>query len=329
MRILIDCLGSDLGFEEIIKGSLLALKEKSFTPVFYGKEEEIEKYLKNDNFSKIDYEIVDCTDEILNTDSPTIAIRRKKDSSMVKALKDLKNPENDGLISLGSTGALLAGATLIVGRIDGISRASLTSIIPGTKSKTIILDIGANVEVGEELLYEFYIMAKAYAISLGIENPTFQILNIGTEKGKGPDYLNRLYERLEKEEDGFRGFIESKDVLNTDTDVIITGGFAGNVLIKSIEGTAKTLMGLLKNAAYSNLKSKIGGLLLKDSLIEIKNMLDYKKYGSAPLLGSKKPVFKAHGRSDSTAVKNGILNLISFIEKDTIGNIEKIIEVKK
>lgn len=325
MKIIIDTMGSDKGMEVIVKGTLDALAEKDFYPVFCGPEKELVKFIPKELIENDKLAIINAEDVIENTDEAALAIRRKKESSMVKGLRSLKNDEADGFISTGSTGALLAGATLIVGRIENIDRAALTVSIPGVKNPTIVLDVGANMDCTPELIRQFAIMGTCYAKTVfNKSNPTVGLLNIGSEEGKGDTLTKESFQVLSNEKLNFVGNIEPRDILDNDVDVIVTDGFNGNIMIKTIEGVASTIMSLLKEGIMSSTMTKIGGMLVKPALGGIKEKLDYRNLGSAPMLGSKKPVFKAHGSSDSLAIKNGIFQLIKFIEDDVINEITDI-----
>lgn len=325
MKIIIDTMGSDKGMEVIVKGALDAMAEKDFYPVFCGPEDELVKIIPNELIENDKVSIINAEDVIENTDEPALAIRRKKESSMVKGLRSLKNDEADGFLSTGSTGALLAGATLIIGRIENIDRAALTVSIPGVKSSTIVLDVGANMDCTPELIRQFAIMGTCYAKTVfNKNNPSVGLLNIGSEEGKGNTLTKESYKILSNQKLNFVGNIEPRDILDNDVDVIVTDGYDGNIMIKTIEGVASTIMGLLKEGIMSSTMTKIGGMLVKPALGGIKEKLDYRNLGSAPMLGSKKPVFKAHGSSDSLAIKNGIFQLIKFIEDDVINEITEI-----
>lgn len=320
MKILIDVLGSDKGIGEIVKGALNALDRVDYTPIFVGPEDEINKYLPEGK-----YQIIDASDIISNDDKPTTAIRRKKDSSMVKAFHALKDNQADGLISTGSTGALLAGASLIIGRIENIDRAAITLIFPGIETNTIILDVGANLDINPELLVQFAKMGSCYAkVLFDIDKPKVGLLNIGTEDSKGNQQVKSAYSLLEESSVNFVGNVEPFNLLNNNVDVLVTDGFVGNIALKSVEGTSKTMLKLFNDAIMTNTRSKIGGLLLKPALKEQLSTLDLNSTGAAPLLGAQKPVFKAHGSSNAKQIEAGIVQMKKFIEKDVISDIKNL-----
>lgn len=322
MRILIDVMGLDKGLEVMIKSSLDALDQKDFTPIFVGPEDQIVQLIPPSLKNKV--EIIKANDWIKNDESPVMAIRKKKDASMVRALYALKNGEADGMISAGSTGAILAGASLIVGRIKNIDRAAITLILPGFKGRTIMLDVGANVDISADLIGQFAQMGSSYAkVLLETDKPRVGLLNIGTEEGKGNDLCIRSYDLLKESDLNFIGNIEPYDLLSTDADVLVTDGFTGNIALKTLEGTTKTFGRVLKDITKRSFLAKVGvGLLSIEGKRTIK-VLEIDKIGAAPLLGSKKPIFKAHGSSTGDQISAGIVQLIDFIEKDVIRDIEK------
>lgn len=323
MKILIDVLGADKGVGEIVKGAISALGKINYTPIFVGPEDEIKKYLPESLAGK--YEIINASDLITNNDKPTTAIRRKKDSSMVMAFHALKDNKADGMISTGSTGALLAGASLIIGRIENVDRAAITLIFPGIESNTVILDVGANLDINPELLVQFAKMGSSYAkVLFDIDIPKVGLLNIGTEEEKGNKQVKEAYELLNNSDVNFVGNVEPFNLLNNNVDVIVTDGFVGNIALKSVEGTSKIMLNLFNEAIMSDMRSKIGGLLIKPALKKQLSSLDLNNTGAAPLLGSKKPVFKAHGSSNAKQIEAGLIQMKKFIEQDVICDIKNL-----
>lgn len=320
MKIIIDAMGGDNAPEEIIRGSILARDEYNIDKIILcGRENviksNIEKYTNNYN----NIEILNAVDIITNEDKPIKAIRRKKDSSLVKSLYHVKNCEADAIVSAGSTGALLGGATLIVGRVSGVQRPSLAPFIPTNKGFSLLVDAGANVDCRPEFLLDFAIMGSIYIQNtMKIKNPTIGLLNIGAEKGKGNKLTSEAYELLENSNLNFIGNIEARDVLNGDVDVIVADGFMGNIMLKSIEGCASFIMNGLKQDLLSSTMSKLGAILVKPSLRKFKKRLDYGEYGGAMLLGVNAPVIKAHGSSDSLAIKNAIKQTKNIIDNNVV-----------
>ena len=328
MKIIVDLLGSDKGAETIFKGVIETsklLKDLAF--VVIGPKEIIENIDIDDDL-KNRLEIIDTKEYILNTEEPTFAVRKKKESSIVLGMKYLDKGNADGLISFGSTGAVLVSGLLIAKRMDNVERPALTITLPTNKDKMILLDIGANIECTVEILKQFAIMGNIYAKeTLNKENPRVALLNIGSENGKGTKILKETYSILESEDMNFVGNIESRDIFNGDVDVVVCDGFHGNVLLKTIEGSVKFILDNMKKSLMSSLIGKIGGLLIKTPMKKLKKTLDYKEYGACPMLGLKKVVFKGHGSSDEKAVVSGIVSMVDYIKKDVNSKIEK--EIKR
>lgn len=323
MKIIIDTLGSDKGPSELIKGSIDALKEFGIDLLLVGDESFIKDELKNYSYDENKITILNASEEIKNTDEPALAIRRKKDSSMVIAMNALKDGLGDGLVSTGSTGALLAGGLFIVKRIKGIDRAALASVYPTVKGQSFLLDMGANVECKPEYLNQFAMMGSIYCEEiLNIKSPRVGLINIGVEEGKGDSLRKDSYELLKEGSLNFIGNYEARDIMTGNCDVMVCDGFTGNIILKATEGIAMSVGGVLKDNILGTIRGKLGALLLKPQLKELKNTLDYREYGGAPLLGIQKPIIKAHGSSDSLAFKNAIKQTITVIEKDIINIIE-------
>ncbi len=322
MRIIVDAMGGDDAPLEIVKGSIEAVNEYGIRVLLVGEKDLLEEELKKYSFPREDVEILHAQDVITNDDDPALAIRRKKESSLVVGLKALVDGLGDGFISAGSTGALLAGGLFVVKRIPGIDRAALTSVYPTTKGISLLVDAGANVDCKPEYLKQFAIMASIYMEKVMKKHkPSVGLVNIGTEEGKGNQLSKEAYELLKNTDLNFIGNIEGRTIPIGEADVIISDGFVGNVILKLTEGMAISIFSHLKEALMANTRSKLGAMLLKPQLSEMKKLMDYREYGGAPLLGTRMPIVKAHGSSDSLAFKNGIRQLISFIEKDVIKTI--------
>lgn len=322
MRIIVDGMGGDNAPSEIVKACIDAVSEYKIKVLLVGKSDILEDELKKYNYPKDNVEILDAQDVITNDDDPALAIRRKKDSSLVVGLKALVDGLGDGFISAGNTGALLAGGLFIVKRIPGIDRAALTSVYPTTNGISFLVDAGANVDCKPEYLKQFAIMASIYMEKvMNKSNPSVGLVNIGVEEGKGNQLSKETYELLKNTDLNFIGNIEGRNLPLGDADIIIADGFVGNVVLKLTEGMAISIFSHLKEALMADTRSKLGGMLLKPQLREMKKLMDYREYGGAPLLGTRMPVVKAHGSSDALAFKNGIRQLVSFIEKDVIRTI--------
>ncbi|MPM49488.1 Phosphate acyltransferase [bioreactor metagenome] len=310
MKVAVDAMGGDNAPEAIVKGSILARDEYNLSVILSGKEKEVKQLLEKytSSFNKI--EIINAEEVITNDDKPVMAIRRKKDSSLVVACNAVKNKEADAVVSAGSTGALLSGGTLIVGRIEGIQRPAIGSLIPNMSGGfALLIDSGANVDSKPEFLYDFAMMGDIYLKKvMNVENPRIALANIGAEKSKGDKLTVETYELLEntKLPMNFIGNIEAREILQGKADIIVCDGFVGNMILKTLEGTVLELMKGLKNELISSTRTKIGAALIKPALMNFKNKFDYSEHGGAPLLGVKAPVIKAHGSSDEKAIKNAI-----------------------
>ncbi|HHV46207.1 MAG TPA: phosphate acyltransferase PlsX [Tissierellia bacterium] len=323
MRIIIDGMGGDKGYKEVVKGSVDAVKELGVEILIVGKEDIIEEELKKYDYPQGAIEIMNANDVITNDDEPALAVRRKKDSSMVVGLKTLAEDKGDGFISAGSTGALLAGGLFIVKRIPGIERAALATVYPTTKGISLLIDAGANVDSKPEYLKQFAIMGSIYCEKiLGYKNPKVALANIGTEEGKGNALVKEAYALLKESNINFIGNVEARDIPEGVCDVIVCDGFVGNIILKLTEGMAISIFSLLKKELTASLKSKFGALILKPQFGALKSKMDYREYGGAPLLGLKKPVIKAHGSSDALAIKNAIRQVKNFVENGVINLIE-------
>ncbi len=324
MKVIVDAMGGDKAPSEIIKGSIDALKEYGISIILVGREEIIQEELKKYDYPQEKVEILNASEVITNEDDPARALRRKKDASIVVAANALRDGLGDGLISAGSTGALLAAGLFIVKRIDGVDRAALTVVYPAFEKTTLLVDAGANVDAKPEQLYQFALMGSAYMEKvLEVENPSVGLVNIGSEKAKGNQQTKEVYDLLENSDLNFYGNVEARDLPLGKTDVTVCDGFVGNIILKLTEGMASAIFSSLKVEFTKNLKNKMAASVLAPSLKGIKDQMDYREYGGAPLLGTKKPIFKAHGSSDAYAVKNGIHQLIKFIDNDVISLIEE------
>jgi len=323
MRVIIDGMGGDNAPSEIVRGAIDALKEYDIDLLIVGKEDLIRAELKKYDYKKEKVEILHADEVISNEEDPAFAIRRKKNSSLVVGMKALTEGKGDVIVSAGSTGAILAGGLFIVKRIKGIQRAALTSVYPTINGLSLLVDAGANTDSKPEYLQQFALMGSIYMEKvMGIDNPKVGLANIGTEEGKGNELAKTTYDLLKESNINFIGNVEGRDIPYGAADVIVADGFVGNMILKVTEGVALSLFGQLKDAFLKNTKNKIGALLLKSSLKELKSKIDYREYGGAPLLGTKQPIIKAHGSSDAYAIKNAIRQGINFVERDVIKTIE-------
>lgn len=321
MKIIYDASGGD-NHSEIIKGAVEASENFDIDVVLIGNADEINTELKKLNYSK-NVDVINTSEVIENTDEPAFAIRKKKDSSIVVSMNMLKENKADGFISAGSTGALLAGGLFIVGRSKGVKRVSLPTSIPGYKKGTLIIDSGANMDIDKELILQFAHMGVVYLKEfLNIDNPKVGLLNVGSEKGKGNNLTKESYELLENSDFNFIGNVEARDIASTEADLLVCDGFAGNILLKSIEGTAEFILKSLAGSIMSQNISDEIKMGASNILKEFSKKLDYKEVGGTMLLGLNKPVIKAHGSSDSRAIVNATKLCIEIINKDIIKKIE-------
>jgi len=330
LRILIDAMGGDHAPKEIVKGTVHAAQEWDHSFVLYGDEAAIKKELSNYQYPEERIDIVPTTEIVYNTDDPAKVIRRKKDSSMIRALKDLKEDSDAVLVSAGSTGALLAGGTLLIGRIPGIQRPALTVAFPKDKGMMLLLDVGANVDCKPLYLQQFALMASVYAgNTLGIDDPKVGLINIGTEENKGNSLVKETFPLLKESPVNFIGNVESRDLMESDADILVCDGFTGNIILKLVEGLSGYLFSSLKGSMTQNTKSKVGALLLKPALKEFKAKFDYNQYGGAPLLGIKSGVIKAHGSSNHVAFYHALRQAVLFHENKVIEKISDLTKKEK
>lgn len=327
MRIIVDAMGGDNAPAEIVRGTIQAVKEFDVDVILVGDSGKIQDILSSEDVDRNKIEIVHTTEVISNEDSPTMAIRRKKDSSMVVGMKMLKDGKGDAFISAGSTGALLAGGLFIVGRIKGIDRPALSPIMPGKKGPFLLLDVGANAECKVQNILQFAIMGELYVKTvLKKDKPTIGLANIGSEEEKGTEFAKESFKVLKESNLNFKGNVEGRDIPEGDIDVVVTDGFTGNMILKVFEGVAQTIFDVLKEQIMSTVRTKIGGVLLKPVFKSFKKKFDYTEHGGAILLGIDGPVIKAHGSSNAKALKNAVRQAVLCVEGDVVENIRKEIE---
>ncbi len=324
MKIILDAMGGDLAPEAPVMGAVDAAKAFGAEITLVGRGEAILEVLRNHGIENLPagIEIANAEDVVDMHDDPASVIHKRKNSSMIIGLKMLAEGQGDAFVSAGSTGALLTGATLLVKRVKGIRRAAMAPSMPNKKGgKTIIVDCGANAECTPEFLLQFGLVGSAYARNvLGISEPKVGLLNIGTEDSKGGQLQKDAYGLLKQAGDqgmlNFVGNVEARSVPLGEVDVVVCDGFSGNVLIKSIEGTAMFMGSLLKKMFKKNLFSKIGYLLCKSGVQDMMKLMDYREIGGTQFLGIKKPVIKAHGSSDALAFRNAVKQAMDAAECD-------------
>lgn len=327
MKIVVDAFGGDNAPEEIVKGSLAALeRDKKIAVVLSGKGDEIRRILEKNVYDKQRVEIIEAAGVITNDDAPTSAVRNKTDSSLVVGLNYLKSRKDAAaFVSAGSTGAVLTGATFIIGRIENVTRPALAPLLPCVDgSEILLIDCGANVDCKPEMLLQFAKMGAAYRKALGVKNPRIALLNNGAEAKKGNELTKSVYSLLQESGLNFVGNMEARDIMTGAADVLVADGFAGNVALKASEGTALSILKLLKEAIMNGGPlAKAGGLLIKKSLSGLKSKLDYTENGGALFVGVSKIVVKAHGSSKAGTIAASILQAARLAEA---GLIEKLSE---
>jgi glycerol-3-phosphate acyltransferase PlsX len=328
MKIIIDAMGGDNAPQEIVKGAVQAIKEfNKVEIILVGDEDKIQDVLKNEDYNADKFQIIHTTEVISNNESPTLAIRRKKDSSMVVGMKLLKEGKGDAFISAGSTGAILAGGLFIVGRIKGIDRPALSPILPGKNGPFMLIDAGANAECKVNNILQFGIMGQTYIEKvLKKKNPSVALVNIGSEEEKGTEFTKECFKVLKDSSLNFVGNIEGREIPEGNVDVVVCDGFTGNIILKVFEGVAGTILDVLKEEIMSSTRTKLGGLLLKPVFKKFKKKFDYTEYGGAILLGVNGPVIKAHGSSNAKAIKNAIKQAVLSIEGGIVENIKLELE---
>ena len=328
MKIAVDVMGTDYGPQELVLGAVQAVRAYDCEVVLVGDSEIIKKLLEEYNAADERKITVHHSSEVINMDEhPGIAVKAKKDASIVVATKLLRDKECDALVSSGSTGAAVAAALFGLGRIRGIERPAIATPIPSLTGTTVVLDSGAKVDAKPEHMVQSAIMGSVYAeLMLKIKNPRVGLLNIGEEETKGNEQALATYPLLKAEEHiNFVGNVEGRDINKGTVDVVVCDGFVGNVVLKLYEGVGSTLIKKVKGGMMVNLRSKIGALLVKPALKQTLKAFDLEQYGGAPLLGLKGLVVKTHGSSKAVEIKNTILQCVTFKEQDINGKIQKVI----
>ena len=337
MKIIVDAMGGDNAPGAIVQGALEARRLHGVDILLVGRAEEVLRAVEacGEKTLPAGVEIRDASEAVEIEDDPATAFKVKKDSSLTVGLNLLKEGAGDAFVSAGSTGALLAGATLVVKRIRGIRRAAMGPLVPtACGGKMLLCDCGANAMCTPEYLLQFAFLGSYYVQrTLGIERPRVALLNIGAEESKGDELRHETYALLQEAGEAgrihFIGNLEANEALMGGTDVLVTDGFTGNVMLKSLEGTAKFLLKELKKTMLSSTKNKLGAALLKNDLNQMKKLLDPSEVGGTAFLGISKPVFKAHGGSDAKALCNAILRAKEYVESGFIADIQRDIDLMK
>ncbi|MCX7843389.1 MAG: phosphate acyltransferase PlsX [Clostridia bacterium] len=325
MLIIVDAMGGDNAPEAVVNGCIDAINERQgYDILLIGDSERINKIFKERKFDSPRVSIHHTTEVVTNEDSPTKAIKNKKDSSMVVGFKMLKEGKGDVFVSAGNTGALLAGALLILGRIKGVDRPALAPIIPTKKGLVLLLDAGANTLCKPINYLQFGIMGSKYMKDvLNMDNPKVGLINVGSEEKKGNEIIKQAFEMLSKSGVNFYGNVEAHQVIDGAVDIAVCDGFVGNVFLKAVEGIAEFFIGELKSIFKRNFLSMLSAILIKDGLKGLKKKTDTSEYGSVPFLGVNGKVMKTHGRSDAKAIKHSVFNAYVYAKSNIIEEIRE------
>ena len=318
VKIAVDAMGGDYAPSEMVKGAVEALKKKEqVSIILVGQEDKVKKELSSYSYPEERLSVVHASEVIETEEPPVNAIRKKKDSSIVVGMNLVKRQEADAFVSAGSSGAILVGGQVIVGRIRGIERPPLAPLIPTEKGVSLLIDCGANVDARPSNLVQFARMGSIYMEHvIGIKHPRVAIVNIGAEEEKGNALVKETFPLLKACDDiNFIGSIEAREIPHGGADVIVSEAFVGNVILKLYEGVGATMLSMVKQGMMSSLRSKIGALLVKPALKETMKAFDASQYGGAPLLGLKGLVVKTHGNSKANEVCNSIIQCVTFKEQ--------------
>ena len=322
MKIIVDAFGGDNAPLEIIKGCVDAVKEFNIGIILTGNESIIRKVAQENSLSLDNIEIADCSQVITMEDSADAVLKSKKDSSMAVGFRLLNEDKGQAFISAGNSGALCMGATLGVKRIKGIKRPAFAPVLPSESGFFMLADGGANVECRPEMLYQFALMGSVYMNKvMGVDNPRVALANVGIEEHKGTELYQSAYKLLKESNLNFIGNVEGRDIPKGVCDVVVCDGFTGNLILKTYEGVAITLMKQIKHMFADSTKGKLSAMLVMDRLKDLKSRFNYNAYGGAPILGSSKPVFKGHGDSNAITLKNAIKLSIDYVNGRAIEEI--------
>lgn len=326
MKIIVDAFGGDNAPLEIIKGCAIAVEEFGVSIILTGDESVIKKTAEDNKISLNNIEIENCSEVITMEDAANAVIKTKKDSSMAVGLKLLNEGRGDAFISAGNSGALCMGATLAVRRIKGIKRPAFAPVLPAENGFFMLLDGGANVDCRPEMLYQFALMGSVYMEKvMKVNNPRIGLANVGTEDHKGTELYQETYKLLKDSKLNFIGNVEGRDIPKGVCDVVVCDGFTGNMVLKTYEGVAITLMKKMKNMFAGSTKGKLAAVLVMKELKDLKERFNYNAYGGAPILGASKPVFKAHGDSKAITLRNAIKLSIDYVNANAIEEISSAI----
>lgn len=332
LRIAIDAMGGDFAPTNEIEGAILAANHfRNLTPVefvFVGREDDIKKALARHDLTLLQYSIVHTDDVITMDDEPALAFRTKKNSSLIKGIELHRNGDVDAFISAGNTGAVMSSATLILGRIKGVSRPTIGSFLPTVRTQpTLLTDVGANVDCKPRFLYEFAVMGSIYAKEiLGIDNPRVGLLNVGEEETKGNSVVLEAYSIMKQSKNiNFLGNVEGRDIFAGTADVVVCDGFTGNIVLKFAESVVSLLRAKIKEYSLRGLLQKISVAMMIPTFRKVMKEFDYQEYGGVPLLGVKGVVIIGHGKSTPYAIKNMLLRATEVVQKQINKRIEEVL----
>ncbi len=332
IKVAVDAMGGDYAPEEPVKGTVEALQQREDLFIYLvGDEKTIQKELEKYEYPKERLQIVPASEIIETGEPPVQAIQKKKDSSLVKAIRLVRKEEAQAVVSCGSSGAVLVGGQVLIGKLKGVERAPLAPLIPTEKGFSLLIDCGANVDARPSHLIQFAKMGSIYMESvMGIKNPRVGLVNIGAEEEKGNALTKETYPLLKECKDiNFIGNVEARDIPKGVCDVVVCEAFVGNVILKLYEGVGGTLISMIKKSMMGSLKTKMGALMVKPALKETLKAFDASEYGGAPLLGLKGLVVKSHGSSKAGEIRNSILQCITFTKEDICGKISRQISMEE
>ena len=325
LHIALDAMGGDLGPEELVSGAVMAVRDSDIEISLIGDQDRLTAILATHGSSLSRIHLVHASQVVGMDESPFDAIRRKKDSSIMKAFALHKEGEVDAVVSAGNSGATLAAALMLLGRLKHVIRPGIAGIFPTLKGPVVMMDVGANVDCRPEHLFQFGVMAAAFSqVLLGLARPRVGLLSIGEEGGKGNALVKKSHELFQQSSLNYIGNVEGRDTFQGDVDVMVCDGFVGNVCLKLSEGLAEAVMGMLGEEIAKSFKAKLGYLLARDAFVSFKKRVDYAEYGGAPLLGIRGNAIICHGRSNAVAIKNAI-RVASEMARDKVN--DRILEL--
>ena len=331
MKIIVDAFGGDNAPLEVLKGCEMAVSEYALEILLVGNERIIRSVAEQNNINLRGMEIIDAPDVLLMEDEAGDVLKKKKNSSMAQGLRLLADGQGDAFLSAGNSGALVVGATFIVKRIRGIKRCAFAPLLPKDHGFFMLIDSGANVDCRPEMLQQFGMMGSIYMSKvMNIKNPRVGLANIGTEEHKGGELQHEAFRLLKGSPLNFVGNVEAREITADAADVVVTDGFTGNMILKTFEGVAMTLMSKFKGILTQNLKTKLAGAMISSEMRALKKQIDYNEFGGAPIMGIAKPVFKAHGNATAKTFKNALRLTAAYVRGNVVNEISQaLLETKE